>query len=542
MSTATAFMEDLKNGPGMEPDEDVFKGIWEQYERVIIRSLITSFGLDFLVKDQHGGDVDTVHNVRQIGNDPNMKYKNKQNETDYEKREKYDTHAYHNDPGFKEKKRQAKQDYDTKGIKQEDGYVPGNTVIPRNNKTIPRSQQGQLDHKIPCSKISNDRGRVLSGLDGVELANSPENLVFTNAALNLNKRDMTVEEYISWCEENPDKVNWNGKKGEPLPEEVKQKLREEYNESKKVYDAKIERAYYTSSKFAKDTAVAAGKIGAQMGLREALGFVFAEVWFTVKEELQNMPENSDLRDIMETAGNGIKKGFENARKKYKEIMEKVQEGFVAGTLSSVTTTICNIFFTTAKNLVKCIRQIWASIVQAGKVLLFNPDNLMFGERIKTATVILGTGASVLVGTAVGEALSKTPIGAIPVIGTSVSIFCSSLVSGLMSCTLLICLDRSKLINSVIKALNAIPSEANNYRKIAEAMQQLAAKFANLDIDKFKAETKKYASISNSISKANTEEELNHILMDAYQNSGISIPWKGDFDSFMSNKSNHLVFS
>ena len=542
MSAATAFMEDLKNGPGMEPDEDVFNGIWEQYERVIIRSLITSFGLDFLVKDQHGGDVDTVHNVRQIGNDPNMKYKNKQNETDYEKREKYDTHAYHNDPRFKEKKRQAKQDYDTNGIKQEDGYVPGNTVIPRNNKTIPRGQQGQVDHKIPGHKISNDRGRVLSGLDGVELANSPENLVFTNAALNLNKRDMTVEEYISWCEENPDKVNWRGKKGEPLPEEVKQKLREEYNESKKAYDAKIERAYYTSSKFAKDTAVAAGKIGAQMGLREVLGFVFAEVWFTVKEELQNMPENSELIDMLKTAGNGIKKGFENARKKYKEIMEKLQEGFVAGALSSITTTICNIFFTTAKNLVKCIRQIWASIVQAGKVLLFNPDNLMFGERIKTATVILGTGASVLVGTAVGEAISKTPIGAIPVIGTSVSIFCSSLVSGLMSCTLLICLDRSKLINSVIKALNAIPSEANNYRKIAEAMEQLAAKFANLDIDKFKAETKKYASISNSISKANTEEELNHILMDAYRNSGISIPWKGDFDSFMSNKSNHLVFS
>ena len=229
-------------------------------------------------------------------------------------------------------------------------------------------------------------------------------------------------------------------------------------------------------------------------------------------------------------------------KKYKEIMEKLQEGFVAGELSSITTTICNIFFTTAKNLVKCIRQVAASIVQAGKVLLFNPDNLMFGERIKTATVILSTGASVLVGTAVGEVISKTPIGVIPVIGTSVSIFCSSLVSGLLSCTLLVCLDRSKFINSIINALNAIPSEANNYRKIAEAMEQLAAKFANLDIDKFKAETKKYASISSSISKANTEEELNHILMDAYRNSGISIPWKGDFDSFMSNKSNHLVFS
>lgn len=34
---------------------NIFDDIFEQYERVIIESLITSFGLDFIVKDQYGG-------------------------------------------------------------------------------------------------------------------------------------------------------------------------------------------------------------------------------------------------------------------------------------------------------------------------------------------------------------------------------------------------------------------------------------------------------------------------------------------------------
>ena len=40
------------------PDENVLKSIFSQYERVIIESLISSFGLDFLIEDKYGGDVD----------------------------------------------------------------------------------------------------------------------------------------------------------------------------------------------------------------------------------------------------------------------------------------------------------------------------------------------------------------------------------------------------------------------------------------------------------------------------------------------------
>ena len=47
-----------------DPNEPVMDLLLQQYKRVIVESLITSFGLDFLVQDQYGGDVDTIHNVR----------------------------------------------------------------------------------------------------------------------------------------------------------------------------------------------------------------------------------------------------------------------------------------------------------------------------------------------------------------------------------------------------------------------------------------------------------------------------------------------
>lgn len=537
----SSFVGELSAGISLDPEENVFRGIWKEYERVILQSLVTSFGLDFIVHDQHGGDVDTIHNVREIGKNPSMKYKNVQNQADYDNNGAYDNPAYHADKRYRDIVRTAKKEFNENGTWIDDTYVKGNTVAPVSNKTVPRNRQGQLDHVVSANEIHDDQGRILAGLDGMELANSPENLRYTNAAINRNLSNMSVEDYIKWCEDNPDKVNWNGNKGETLPADVKRKLRSEYNRAKKTYDAKVAKAYYTSPKFAKDTAIAAGSRGAEMGARQAMGFIFVEIWFASKAELQAVLPHSNLKDMLEAIANGVKNGLNNARLKYKELVAKFEEGFVAGALSSLTTTLCNIFFTTAKKLVRNIRQIYASVVQAGRVLLFNPDGLLFGDRIKLSTVILATGASVLIGTAVGELISLTPIGSAPVIGNVVQLFCSTLTSGLLSCTLLVFLDRSKFMNKVITELNRIPSEVNNYREIADALECLAAKLANLDIAKFRAETEKYNDIALKINKAESEAELNDLLLAAYKVFNIQIPWQSDFDSFMGNKTNKLVF-
>ena len=60
----------ISNNYAPSPEEPVMESLMSEYKRVIFESLLTSFGLDsFLVTDRHGGDVDTIHNVRKIGND-----------------------------------------------------------------------------------------------------------------------------------------------------------------------------------------------------------------------------------------------------------------------------------------------------------------------------------------------------------------------------------------------------------------------------------------------------------------------------------------
>ena len=167
---------------------NVYNSIFEQYERVIMQSLITSFGLDFLVRDQHGGDVDTIHNVRQIGKDEQMQYKNKKNEEAYNNRGKYnrdDFEKYHSNykTTYREIENAPLEDeYTGKTIHF---YAPSDDI------------QASLDHIISAKEVHDDRGRVLSGLDSVSLADSPENFAWTNNSLNKSMQYDSAEEYIA---------------------------------------------------------------------------------------------------------------------------------------------------------------------------------------------------------------------------------------------------------------------------------------------------------------------------------------------------------
>lgn len=507
----------LDSGLGFYPekDENVMDSIFKQYERVIIESVITSFGLDFIVKDRHGGDVDTINNVRKIGKDEEMIYKNKQNQMDYDSKEKYDSHAYHSHKGYKEKNKQV-------SMQKKDGTLKDAYTGER----IGFNGKSDLDHVIAAKEIHDDAGRVLAGLSGVDLANSNENLEATNPRTNRTKKADSMNDFID-------------KYGDEYTEAQKDKMRENDAIARKSYEAKLAKEYYTSPKFAKDVAFSAGNVGVKMGLRQVLGFVFTEVWFTVKEEFENLDGSFDFAELLNSIGNGIKRGFENAKEKYKELLAKFTDGVVAGALSSISTTLCNIFFTTAKNVVKIIRQTYASLIQAGKVLFINPDRLEFGERMRAIVKILATGASIVVGTAVGES-----IGTIPVVGDIVQTFCGTLVTGVMSCSLLYFFDRSEIMNKLVNKLNSlhtISTEVNYFYRQAEYFERYAAELMSIDIEKFKEETELYYSFALEIENTTNEEELNIKLKNILNKIGIKIPWEGDFDTFMSNKNAVLVF-
>lgn len=529
------YLAELNNGIAPNPSKNIFADIWSEYERVILHSLVTSFGLDFLVHDQRGGDVDTVHGVRETETFKNQIYAQKFNE-----RGKYSTTEYHNDNSYTRVTAKARQQYNETGIPIEDTYVSGNLLI--FNKAQGPWRRASMDHIISAHEVHDDPVRMLADLDGISLANDPENLRYTSISLNSKMHDMTIEQFIEWCEEHPNKVDWNGERGAPLPDEVKQRLREEDARAREHYEARIAKSYYSSPQFYSDVVIAAGKRGFEMGARQVLGFVFLEIYYSCKDELSTVPPGSDFKECFEAITRGIPKGFENAKLRYKDLMSQFAQGFGAGVLASLTTTLCNIFFTTEKDMVRYIRQGYAAVVQAGTVLMINPDDLLLGDQLKMTTVILGSGASVIAGTYVGDLLAKTPIVSVPELGSAVSRFVSILVSGLLSCTLLILLDRSKMVNTLVGKMNQYATVEHSIKETAKTFANMAAEIEGYDIDTFSSQCLQFSLIAKNIDHATSEEDLSVLLHYALASSGVTQPWEGDFDDFMSNPSSQLVFS
>ena len=518
------FIKNLNKSVSPDPENNVFADIWKQYERVVLHSLITSFGLDFLVHDQHGGDVDTVRGVRE------GIYKNPDNAVAYAARGDYDSIAYHTDPRYVSKVRTARAAYNADGTTVADAYVPGRKLHFTKATGVGTTGRANLDHVIAAKEIHDDAGRVLAGVDGVDLANSDYNLRFTNERLNKSKGEASVDTVIE-----------RGVKGEPLPEEVAERMKAEDEQARTHMDEEINCAYYSSARFLGDAAAAACKRGIEMGIRQAVGFYFLEVWIACEEELKGIDSHCEISTVITAIKTGVTKGSENALKNYKDLFRHFGEGFVAGAMASITTTLINIFITTDKNTVRYIRQASASIVQAGNILLINPHNLLVGEQIKAATVTLATGASVIAGTYVGSLIEKTPIYSIPEVGQFVQTFCSVLVSGLLSCTLLVMLDRSKFINNLVAEMNKYQDASRSYAILAQDFARIAAELKGYDIRQFHIEVARYGDITTRIEAAMDEEELETLMISVYTAFDIDMPWGDDIDSFMSNPTNKMVF-
>lgn len=160
-------------GTNFSPDhqEPVMDSLLSEYRRIIFESLISAFALDgLLVQDRHGGDVDTIHNVRKIDVDPQMTYKNVLNQQAYESNGAYDTKTYHNNAAFREFKKAAKEDFRNTGTPVKDAYTGKDLYFAGKAKGRLSSIAAEADHVISAKSIHTDRGRVLSGLKGEDLA------------------------------------------------------------------------------------------------------------------------------------------------------------------------------------------------------------------------------------------------------------------------------------------------------------------------------------------------------------------------------------
>lgn len=523
------------NNVEVEDTGNLFTTLVNSYEKIIMESILVSFGLDIFIKDQHGGDVDTIHNVREIDKDPEMTYKSQKNKEIYEATPKYDSKIHgtevRNDKAFITTRNNYKKEREL-----------DNSYDEYTGKKFETNSKADLDHVVPIEKIYSDRGRILAGVDTKDLANSKENLKITNSSLNRSKSNLTNEEFI----EKRGKSN-------NLDKETENRMKKLDKITKKNIDAKLYKEYYKlnfSSPFMRDTFKTSSSLSIKMGMKQVIGLVITEIWFAVKEDFENFSTSNSLKENFFQLKDTIEKTFNRAKEKYKDFIDKFKEGAISGLLSSLTTTICNIFFTTAKNIVKIIRYAYVSIIQALKILFFNPDNLLLGDRIRETLKIISTGASIVVGIISSEAISKilNNFGIIGLTNDILQTFITTFVSSISTCTLLYFIDKNQTMKDMFSFLNKldpttiINEQIDYYKKQAEYFERYAAELLEIDYKFLKETAKKYENVAEIIYQTKNQDELNRVLENLFEILGIEKPYKEDsFDEFMKNPDSILIF-
>ena len=80
-----------------------------------------------------------------------------------------------------------------------------------------------------------------------------------------------------------------------------------------------------------------------------------------------------------------------------------------------------------------------------------------------------------------------------------------------------------------------------FREQARLFEAYAAELQKIDSKRFSEETAVYQSIASEIDQVETEQELNALLKEVFEKHHIPLPWQGDFDTFMKDKGQHLVY-
>jgi hypothetical protein len=518
----------------------------EELEKTVIHALTTSFGLDFLLfEDKKGGDVNTIHNVRD-----GIWATDKERQR-YEEKGEYDSNVYHNDPN-----------YIARGCADKKIQPEGKLEDYARSRKMGPNEPRELDHVQSAKEIHDDAGRVLAELDGVKLANADSNLAATHKSINASKQADSVDDFLKRLETSVPQFETDlQKKRERLtamprntPEEQhkarmleddirkdenkintlksidKKAMRKKDSEARKAYNRAVNRAYYTSSKFLKSTANAAALSSVKMGTRQMLGLVMAEVWFELRAQLPDLLDRLktgfDVEKFLDALLRTLKGIWARVSNRFEDFITKFREGALAGALSSLTTTLFNIFFTTQKIAIKLIREMWSNLVQAIKILVFNPDDLDTADLMKAVSNILALGVSTVLGSLLyGELV---PLLTFP-FGAELAAFASALTTGLLTLCLQYFINYSAMMQTVwkfIKTLNhAIVLE--KFREINAKLDEHLSELARIE---FGFDDWELRDLSVALALQNSELEKNILLRQATKKRGIMLPFDGTPES------------
>ena len=296
-----------------------------------------------------------------------------------------------------------------------------------------------------------------------------------------------------------------------------------YDQAKAEYEQTIATNYYfdfsnpNCRKFYKDAALSAGKRGLEMGIRQAVGFIAVELWFSVVDSIGE--SDKTFEGTCKAVSLGLENGVKKIQNDYKSLFVHFGEGVVSGILASITTTIINTFFTTAENAGRIIRQTSASVVEAASILFFNTREQYLCDRMTSAAKVIATGASVVVGTLIQEEVS-TKLETIPInssLKKVVSTFAGSLCTGFLSVSLLFLIDNGPYTKLLIK----VYGEGNRrLEEQAVLFKRYCAELESIEYERLDKETSYIYALSEKLQVTSEPDEINGFLRAAISELGL----------------------
>lgn len=272
-----------------------------------------------------------------------------------------------------------------------------------------------------------------------------------------------------------------------------------------------------------------GKAGLKMGVRQALGLVLAEIWFELKDAIPQAFKDTkgkfNLEIFLEKLKTMTKNIWDRVKVRFKDILNEFKNGTMAGALSSLSSTIMNIFLTTQKLIGKLLRETWSSLVSAVKLLFFNPDNLSPGTLVREVTRILSTGVAVAMGAMLNQQLSS--LMTFP-LGTELAAFVSAVATGLMTIGITYFLDHSQLMQKVWDYLDQFKSKAKrtleHFQKVNAELDRYLIELSKVEFNLSPEELMKF---TNSLESISCEHERSLMLSKEISKREIDLPFESN---------------
>lgn len=473
-STGSLLREYEITVPSYEETELLLTELEEKFHKNSLQSLLDDartqtinsivplgIGSKLAEKDQLGGNVDTTHNARK------GVYATQEAESRYNERGDYISKDYHHgNTSYNETQREGSNRVQDETLIDESN---GSLFTFNNNGKTDKN----LDHVVSSHEVHNDRGASLAGLDTADLANIEDNLKFINASVNKSKSDMTMDEYLdvlpSRIASKKERINeLQSKPSLSNQEQNELKNAENYVQHAEKVDVekmknldqdardsinkKVDDSYYKSKEFAKNSAISAGKASLKMGLSTAFAEFLSNFLNDLFDEIQDCYRNGKETDsIMAELKVRLKRLVTKSTKNWKKVAEAFMVGSISGFLSELVTILLNMFFTTSKRVVTCVREGGRSLLQALKFAMFPPENISRQEAMHEASKILASGVVVTGGIILEEIIEKLIVSTItflaPISGIVSGILTGALVA-VTSCLAVYLLDRSDLLGAI----------------------------------------------------------------------------------------------